>query len=138
MWAHTNATEVPGPAKFQQSKAQRGLPRISPNMTCNLGANSCRRPVPTSPSPWNRDGIPPPKTCDIIYRPFHGCSTQGRILLKKECPYYFLCGKVYRSMTSRCRGVEVSRGTPYFGRDDRLRAGFETGDFLNERLGGLP
>ena len=35
-------------------------------------------------------------------------------------------------MTSGCRG------TPHFGRYDRPGAAFETGDFVEEKLGGLP
>ena len=44
-------------------------------------------------------------------------------------PYIFLRAKVYRSMTSGCRGA------PYFRRYDR-ELSFETGDFVEEKLGG--
>ena len=57
--------------------------------------------------------IAPPKTSDFLYRTFHGCSTQGRILVKNIYPHNVLCAKVYRSITSRCRG------TQYFRRYDR-------------------
>ena len=39
----------------------------------------------------------------------HGCSIQGRILLKPKHPYIFLCAKVCRSMTSGCRGTTYCR-----------------------------
>ena len=44
--------------------------------------------------------------------------------------YVLVCAKVYRSMTSGCRG------TPYCRRYVRPGAGFETGDFIEEMLGG--
>ena len=46
--------------------------------------------------------------------------------------YFPVCSKAYRSMTSGCRG------TPCFRRYGRELAGFETADFVEEKLGGLP
>ena len=58
--------------------------------------------------------IAPAKNSDFRRRPYHSCSAQGRILLKKRIHIFFCVQKVYRSMTSRCRG------TPNFRRYDRV------------------
>ena len=83
-----------------------------------------------------KDGFydsPPPKTIDFLQRTFNGCSTQGRIHLKTNHSYIFLCAKTYRSTTSG-RVVCVEGHTPYCRRHDRESAGFETGDFVEEKL----
>ena len=68
---------------------------------------------------------------------FHGCSTQGRIQSKKKYPHIPLCAKVYRSMTSG-RVVCVEGHRTSGDTTGIIGAGFETGDFVEKKLGGLP
>ena len=82
---------------------------------------------------WIDSTIAPPKTSGFLQRKFNGSSTQRRILLNKRVSIYmytFVC----KCLT--IDDVEVSRDTGF--QDIRPGAGFETGDFVNEKLGGLP
>ena len=65
-------------------------------------------------------------------RTFHGCSTQGRVLLKTKYPSIFFCAKKGLSIDD----VGVSRDTVF--QEIRSGADFETGDFVKEKLGELP
>ena len=75
--------------------------------------------------------IPPPKKTnrDFLQRTLYGCSTQGRILLEKKAPIYYPACKGLS-----IDGVGVSRDTPF--QETRPGVGFETGDFVEEKLGG--
>ena len=75
--------------------------------------------------------MPPPKTDGFLSRKFHGCPTPGRILLKKT--HIPLSSCVQRNTVPN-DDVGVSRGTVF--QEIRPGAGFEIGDFVNEKLGG--
>ena len=75
--------------------------------------------------------IAPLKNSDFVLRTFHGCSTQGRILLEKNMPKYFL----------GCKGlsiddVGVSRDNVF--QEIQPEARFETQCFVQEKVGGIP
>ena len=75
--------------------------------------------------------IAPFKTSVFLQRTHHGCSAQGRILLNKKHPYIFF---VCKGLT--IDDVGMSRNTVF--QEIRPGAGFETADFVKEKLGGLP
>ena len=80
---------------------------------------------------------PPPqkKKRDFLSRAFHGCSTEGRDTVQNQVSTYFLVCKGL-SIDDVGEGVVWCRGTPYCRRYDREGVGFETGDFVKEKLGG--
>ena len=56
---------------------------------------------------------PPPKTSGFLYRTFHGCSTQGRLLLRKKYPCILVCKGQSIDHVAGCRGA------PYLGKYGR-------------------
>ena len=82
--------------------------------------------------------VAPSKNSDFLQRTFRCCSTQKRIKqLKTKYPYFLVCKGL------SIDDLGVSRDTTVF-REIRPGAGFETGDFVKEKLGagggrtGLP
>ena len=76
--------------------------------------------------------IAPIKTSDFLQRTtFHGCSTQGRIPLRKTYPCIFL---VCKGLT--IDDVGVSRNTVF--QEIRPGDGLETADFVKQELGRPP
>ena len=76
------------------------------------------------------------KPSDFLQRTFHGCSTQGRVLLKKKYPYIYISGMQVSLLSTD--DVGVSSDTAF--REIPPGAGFLTADFVQEKLGegGLP
>ena len=75
-----------------------------------------------------------PKTSDFLQRTVHLAARHKEGYDLKQSIHVFSCvqRKAYRSLTSVC----VSRDTVL--QEIRPGAGFETGDFVEETLGGLP
>ena len=84
---------------------------------------------------------PPPKTTiDFFQRMFHGCSTRGRALSKNSPPYVLRLAKgllvLVLALSNKINtSGRVARGTAF--QELRPGAGFTTGDFVRETLGGL-
>ena len=72
----------------------------------------------------------PAKTSDFLQRTFHGCDTRKDTIENKVSIYFLVCKGL------SVDDVGVSRDTTFL--QIRSGAGYETGDFVKEKLGGLP
>ena len=77
--------------------------------------------------------VPPKKNSDVPYRTFHGCSRHEEGCYEKNAFAYFLvCEGVSNDDVGVARVHRIS-GERY----DRMLVS-KTGDFVREKLGGLP
>ena len=73
----------------------------------------------------------PPKLDDFFHESFMATARHEERFEGKLSPFIFLFSKDDRTMTSGWQRA------PYFRRNGRESAGFTTGNFVKERLGGL-